>query len=593
MKVLFVWSDADTAFPPTSIHIGIAYLSAALKEANHDTALLRLNDVIDREEFHRQLEEKGKPDLVGFTLTTNQFDYDKDLVKWLREKWPDVPVLFGGHHPSLAPEEVIAVPDVDFVCRGEAEDALVELADRLEQGLPCDEIANMWVKKENGEIIRNEIRPLDPDIDKLPFMDLALFEPEKMFEEGKMEMFVMAGRGCPFHCTYCCNPAIVRLYKGKGRVVRKRSIGRVMEELKYHIKNHPTTTHIMFWDETFTLKKEWLMDFCRQYKKEIGLPFSFETRVTTFDEEMVKAVAEAGCSGVHFGVETGNEWLRKEVLNRRMSNDDILRAFRLCDKYGIRTCSMAMIGLPYETPEMAQETIDFLMELAPNHARFSIFYPFPGTELYELCEREGFLTGERSMSYFHTSVLSMPNFSREKIVEMNREGNKKLLFCAAEKETYGYYDFLVRFADAEIDTPQEDMVQITQFFDAHPRRFVIQAHPPSKLTYRNIKLPEDKDMDVDFDISMAPGTYDQEGGKVKFEIKVNGKNVFKKVLDPKRREKDRNWHDFRVSLKKFRGKTVDISFVTSASDNRYCTAGWGRPVVIACDEKPNINRPKI
>ena len=159
MNIAFVWTDVETNFRPTGFHIGIAYLSAALKHAGHKTSLVRLNKHVDKDVYLERLRKNGKPDILAFSVMTNQYEYCAQLAGWSKDLWADVPVLFGGHHPSLAPEEVIACPGIDMLCRGEAEESLLELITRMEQNQEYWDVKSFLFKK-NGEVIKNEIRAL-------------------------------------------------------------------------------------------------------------------------------------------------------------------------------------------------------------------------------------------------------------------------------------------------------------------------------------------------------------------------------------------------------------------------------------------------
>lgn len=581
MKILFVWTDIATNYPLNAVHIGVAYLSAALKEAGHQTDLFKMNDFIDRETLYAAI-DRHHPDLLAFSAMTNQFDYCAKLAGWCRERY-EIPIIFGGHHPTLSPEEVIAVPAVDAICLGEGEETLVELADRLKEGMDFSGVKGIWFKK-NGEVVKNEIRPLNPNLDEMPFMDVGIFRLEESHEQKGFPIHMMAGRGCPYQCTYCCNPAVVRFYKGHGQVVRTRSVDRVIEEVKHHLRNHPKISYIAFEDETFTLRKKWVMEFCAAYGREIKKPFSAMMRADTVDDEILRALAEAGCELIRLGVESGSEQFRFNVLKRKMTNEQIITAFDIAQKYGIRTGAFAMMGLPHETPEMVEETMALLRRCNLNALQLSIFYPLPGTELYEECRRNGWLTDEKSTSYFEKPVLNLPTITHRQILDYHHACYREFLERAAAKETYGSYDFLSRLKEAEIETPQPDFVRVSMFEDHHPRRFVMQAHPPARIIYRDVPVPENARLD--FDIIMAPFTYAMEGGAVRFIIKINGKTVFQHRLDPKRRPKDRLWHEFQVDLGKYGGKNAAFEFITESPDNRYCTCGWGRPVILKKDEAP-------
>ncbi len=582
---MFVWTDVETNYAPTAYHIGVASLSGALKAAGHKTSLLRFDTLVEKDELLRILDESEKPGLLAFSVMTNQFDYCARLAAWVKERWSDVPILFGGHHPTLAPDEVIDIPSVDMVCLGEGEEALVELVDRMSKGGDFSDVRNFWIKRD-GEIIKNDIRPLHGDINALPFMDIDIYHLNERFEHSDITLHIMAGRGCPYQCTYCCNPAVVRFYKGKGRVVRTRTIDKVIEELKYHLKKYPRISYVGFQDETFTLNKKWVLEFCEVYGEEVGLPFSAMVRADTLDDEVFKAMADAGCDLVRVGVESGSEWLRSNVLKRHMTNEQIINAFDMAEKYGVRTGAFAMMGMPYETPEMVEETIALLRRCNPNHLQLSIFYPLPGTELYDVCRREGFMTEEKATSYFDKSVLNLPTITREQVSHYFASFNKEFLQNLARKESQGLYDFVSHFENARVKAPSPDFVCLSSFIEEHPRRIVLQAHPPSTVTYRLI-IPENSVLD--FDILMSPWTYEMSGEGVRFSIKVNRRRVFRHYLDPKTKKEDRAWHRFVVDLEKFGGKEVDISFITEpgpSGDNQYCIAGWGRPFIARKGEVP-------
>ncbi|MFH1550597.1 MAG: radical SAM protein [Planctomycetota bacterium] len=585
MEVLFVWTDVETNYAPTAYHIGVAYLSGALKAAGHKTSLLRFDTLLEKDEFLRMLDESEKPGMFAFSAMTNQFDYCARLATWTKEKWPEVPIIFGGHHPTLAADEVIGVPAVDMICLGEGEEALVEMVDRMARGEDCSDVRNFWIKRD-GEIIKNDIRPLHGDINALPFMDLDIYQLNQRFEHSGIALYIMAGRGCPYQCTYCCNPAVVRFYKGKGKVVRTRTVDKVIEELKYHLKNYPRITYVGFQDETFTLDKKWVLAFCAAYKSEIGISFSAMVRADTLDEDIVRTMADAGCDLMRIGVESGSEWLRSNVLKRHMTNEQIINAFDLAEKYGIRSGAFAMMGLPYETPEMVEETIELLRRCNPNHLQLSIFYPLPGTELYDVCKREGFMTDEKALSYFDKPVLNLPTITREQISHYFASFHREFLHNLAKKESRGLYDFVSHFESAQVKAPSPDYVCLSSFIEEHPRRVVMQAHPPSTVTYR-VRIPENAVLD--FDILMAPCTYEMPGEGVRFSIKVNRKRVFRHYLDAKKKKEDRAWHRFVVDLKKFGGKEVDISFITEtgpSGNNEYCIAGWGRPFIARKEDVP-------
>jgi len=223
----------------------------------------------------------------------------------------------------------------------------------------------------------------------------------------------MAGRGCPYGCSYCCNPALRRRFKGLGKYVRFRSPDNILAEVRALASSYPIKT-LNFQDDVFTLDREWTLRFCQAYGQEFAFPFCINTRVESInDEELVAALARAGCRSVRIGLESGNEQLRTEILKRRMSNEEVRQAFALARKYGLDTYTCNMLGIPGETAAMIEQTIALNRELEPTDLQFSVFYPYPMTELYDLSVRDGLITGDQFLpSYYERkSVLNLPTLS--------------------------------------------------------------------------------------------------------------------------------------------------------------------------------------
>jgi len=411
MHIRFVYADIGTPGSPAGgVHLGVGYISAVLKQGGHKTSLQHIVKPVSKEEFLTCM-EKEKPDLVCFTSTSNQFHYVKTFSTWAKEL--DLRILCGGVHATLVPEEVITLPTIDFVCVGEGEYPALELANALQNGESIENIKNIWSKKDDT-IIKNEIRPLISNLDELPFPDREVFDYETLLKTNGYHADVMAGRGCPFSCTYCCNHVLRKIYDGKGKYVRIRSVGNVLEEIeeitkKYKIKR------IDFHDDVFTLFPDWVKEFCEQYPKRFNIGFGCNARAETLNKDVVTSLKSAGCEFISIGIESGNEWLRKNVLKRYMTNEQIINAFKNTREAGIETYALNMIGLPCETPEMIEDTIKINKIVSPGSFQLSIFYPYPQTELFNLCKKNGFLTDEYRTSFLGDSILQLPTLSKKQI----------------------------------------------------------------------------------------------------------------------------------------------------------------------------------
>ncbi len=400
MKILFV--SRFEYYEP----LGIMYLSSFLKKNGIDCYFV---DVKFEKNYIREI-KKISPDIIAFSITTGQSNFYKKLNQELKEQIQFFSV-FGGPHATFFPE-FVNEQGVDAVCRGEGEYPLLELADNIGQGKDITNIKNLWVKTE-GKIYENEVRNLIDDLDLLPFPDRDLISKYNYFKKIPRRT-VMTGRGCPFKCTYCFNHSYNKLYRKKGRIVRKRSIENVIEELK-SIQKAYKPKRFQFWDDTFNIDYKWTIGFCNAYKKEINIPFSVTPRVNLVDENMVKALKNAGCVTVGTSVESGNEYLRNTILKRGISEKQTIDACNLFNKYGIKVLMGNMIGLPDETLDMAFETMSFNIKCKPAYSWISIFQPFPTTELSNYSIEKGYFNGnfsELDGSFYHKSALKLKDITR-------------------------------------------------------------------------------------------------------------------------------------------------------------------------------------
>ncbi|MBI1848821.1 MAG: B12-binding domain-containing radical SAM protein [Planctomycetes bacterium] len=391
MHILFVEFSFEKLF-----NSGVAALAALLKQEGHTYDLLRVDHRTSEEEYLQALRTRSF-DLIAFSAMSFQWPGVKRFSEWSR-KVSDKPILVGGYHPTFWPEEVIAYEHVDMLCRGEGEGAMMDLIHAMESGSEITKIPNLWVKND-GEIHRNEARQLIADLDTLPHWEREIFNFEDLLERTaaatifheKHVMPVAAGRGCPYNCTYCSNHGLMTLYRGKGKLTRVRSVDYFLGEIRELLARYPQIEMFEFWDEIFGVDKHWLREFAEKYGSEFHIPFTAFLRVELATDEVCDLLKQANCRTALFGVEEGNEEYRKRYLNRRMSNKVIVDAFRRCREREIETVALNMIGLPYETPDLIRETIQLNREMDPDVLCVFIFQAFPGTDLYDLCVKEGYL----------------------------------------------------------------------------------------------------------------------------------------------------------------------------------------------------------
>ena len=417
MRVAFVYPDFfaydDGSFMSEGrIYLGIGYLSAYLKREGHRTSLLHLVRPLGEEEFKERL-AAARPDLVAFSSTTHLFPHVRKWAAWAKQRLPGVPTVCGGAHATIDPEGALLSSELDLVCLGEGEEALAELCAALEEGRDHRRVPSMWAR-DGGEVVRNPVRPLVEDLDSLPFPDRDLFDPADFCEQQHERGTLMASRGCPYDCSYCSNHVQKGVYPNPEKYVRFRSVDGVMREVHEIIAADAggRLKYIRFDDDILTLDKEWFRELAGRYREEVGLPFICNSRANLLDEETVRLLAGAGCSVVCMGIESGNRDIRREVLNRPMPEERIVRAFRLCREHGIKTVSTNMTALPGEGVGELLDTVKLNARARPDCMQVSTFHPYPHTRLYERCREEGLLSGRHVDTIFDgRSALDSPAFA--------------------------------------------------------------------------------------------------------------------------------------------------------------------------------------
>lgn len=390
MRILFCYPNIDTRTKP-EIHLGIGYMSALLKAHGHQT-FLYWPQRLSQQKFQSAV-SLSSPDVIAFSATSYQYDFCLQMAEWARNT-SSARILFGGIHPTLDPEGAILQKNVDMVCRGEGENSILALLESLCSGKSFSSVPNLWFKTDTGRVERNAIGPLVEDLDSLPWPDRELFNIREVIKRNGWRFELLSGRGCPFDCTYCSNHVLRQIVKGKGRFVRKRSVANVMDEIRF-LKGAYRMESILFHDDTFTLSKPWLLEFCGRFAKEFHILFHCLARVETIDEESAAALRAAGCHAVSLGVESGSEKIRREVLKRNISDVQIKEAFRILKAHGIKRFSFNMIGIPEETADDIEKTIQLNRVIDPDWMGVLVFTPYPGTELYALCEKRGYIISRR------------------------------------------------------------------------------------------------------------------------------------------------------------------------------------------------------
>jgi len=406
MKVTFLELDTESSWAVASL--GPAFLAAYLRQNGHEAGFIRVphdQAIADIVAAIRQ----QTPGLIGVSLTTRQWLRAREVVGGLR-KLSNIPVVAGGLHPTFSPEDILAHEGFDYVCLGEGEAALLDLVNALEAGISAADahIDNIWVRGGTRPKLRDPIEPLD----SIPFM------ARDMLDERWGVHHISTQRGCPFPCTYCAARMFDQLYSD-GKTAdygRRRSHGSVLAELA-EIQSRGPLNYVIFLDDTFTIHHSWVREFCKVYKRDFAIPFSLHARVETVNKEILDELAEAGCRHITYGVESGSERVRREIMKRWATNQRFRDVFSWTKEAGIMPTANYIIGTPGETVAEMRETIALHHELQPVDFGYFVFYPYPGTDLFQTCRENGWLPDDyltRAANH-RQSILNLPNVTQEQI----------------------------------------------------------------------------------------------------------------------------------------------------------------------------------
>jgi hypothetical protein len=285
----------------------------------------------------------AKPaDVVLFSVLSNTFPWCGRIASRLKQA-RDIPIVFLGLHPSLVPERVMQHPAVDYVIAGECEGVVGPLLEKIAGGGDVSQVGNLWFRRAGG--VEHTSRADLVDLEKLPMPDKDLFHP---YVSHRYSYCTIVSRGCPYDCSFCEETCAKKLYGGT--YFRRRSVDTVMRELIAG-RNRYDYREVIFKDSYLSGNKSWLRELTERYRQEIGAPFKCFCTINGFDEETARLLKEAGCYSIEFGLQTWNDELRRQILNRRETNEDALRVFAHCDKLRLRYDVDHMFHLPTETEQ--------------------------------------------------------------------------------------------------------------------------------------------------------------------------------------------------------------------------------------------------
>ncbi len=367
MKILFTISQLDFAD-----HIAIAYLSAIAKHLTHSTYFCSLQDHDFLGEVNRI-----KPDIIAYSTNVVGYEQIVESHKKAKQKHHFVSIM-GGPQATFSPE-TFEQSEMDAYCVGEGEYAFRDFLVKVEGGESFDDVSNLITKEK-----RNTVRPLIRNLDELPPADRDLVISSSFLKDVPKKTFY-ATRGCPYKCAYCCNNYYHQLYKGKGPIVRRFSVERLIKEIE-SVKQQYRMDFVKFGDDLFAMKADaWLEEFVGKYTKRIGIPFNCYLRFDLVDDSLLKLLKEAGCFSVHLSVDSTSDYVREKILNRQMRKVDIVEKLKMIRDHGINTWVNFMLAAPESSLQDDLDTIELSKRAKVTYPSYSITVPMKGTQLYQYC----------------------------------------------------------------------------------------------------------------------------------------------------------------------------------------------------------------
>lgn len=389
---------------------GVRFISSILRENGHEVVEVYLKDYCHaRFEWPSEREiqllvdvlRSRRVDLVGISLRAGgYFKLSCALTRRLHDEL-GVPVMWGGMHVTMSPEQCI--PHADMLVVGEAERVMVDLLDGVRTGVDLATLPSLWLHQDGG-VIRNPVRPLEENLDSLPFRDFHSHPDKFWINGGRVTQgdpyvsqtcyLMLSARGCLFDCSFCDISALRKVYEGKGRFYRAMSPAQVVEECRYARRTFRNLRRIRFDDELFMMSQEWVDEFCRLYPVEVGLPFEILTDPRVVREDRLRQLQAAGMDTAMMGIQN-IERINRTLYNRPVTDGKVLEAAWVFKRLGMRPCYQVIVDDPVSTSQDKRDFFDFVATLPRPYDLylFSLAY-WPSTALTERLLQEGVITPE-------------------------------------------------------------------------------------------------------------------------------------------------------------------------------------------------------
>lgn len=453
MKILLINPPIRMGGTATLFPLGLGYIAAVLLEAGHSVEVLDINALeMPKGEVVKKIKETDS-NVVGIGALSTSYMYVKWLTETIKEARPDLKVVIGGCVGSPIPGMILNKTKADVAVIGEGEKIIVDLVDAYENSKNLKSVKGIWYK-EDGKIVQNPAGETINNLDEIPYPAWDLFPMEPYLKTPSFgsanvnKMTILTTRGCPFRCNFC--------YDNFGKITRYRSVDNIIGEVEELIKKYGVK-YLVIVDETFVLKKDLVMEFCKRIKP-FNIKWGGNGRVNTVDEEILKAMKESGCEYLHYGYESGSQKIL-DVIGKGATIEQAEKATAMTRKYGIVVTPALMFGMIGETEETIKETIDFCKR-NNLYADFCYATPLPGTRLYEQAKQMGRIKNEEAYverlgmvgevpeyEFTQSFIVNLTDFSDEELVRLKNQTEKILRPNVFKKffDYWKYYGFGITF----------------------------------------------------------------------------------------------------------------------------------------------------
>ena len=409
LMLQFVDPRQDSPLPVFSHGLGV--LASMLRAEGMSCRLATLAG--HRPQALRKAVIEHRPRYVLAELTPFSIAAAHHTIVDLSEQY-SLPVAVVGPYATCRPTQAASIPGVRALVLGEYETPTLALMKAFRDGQDPDGIQGLWVNGPDG-LVRGELGPLVEDLDSLPLPDRDLFDYGRIVQETGEAHFKVA-RGCGLWCGHCFNDWYMDLYAGRGRFMRRRSVGNVLEEIAAVTEAYEGAESLAFYDHGFTLDADWLKEFVAAYPKRCSLPFRCHVCLSQFTPELAHTLATGGCKWVHTHLGSGSRFIREEILSMHLGNREIIDACHTFRDAGLNIAAEVFVGCPYESEITVEETLELVREADVHDVHPRVFHPTPGTRAAELCRENGWISGRGEEHYWQgRSVLDMPSIPAEHI----------------------------------------------------------------------------------------------------------------------------------------------------------------------------------